>query len=481
MKRALNSNDCVLIDGTPYPIGEDIADKFVPGDRLIGLSGGQLLHIPQADLQISFDAVTQNVEAFRQLRTTSAQQTTHFYEEFARILSDDQIFQRIQEVNAADVLAAKERGRSTTRLVLTDSMRRDMIAALLTWAQTPHVDGSLLDTIQHSGWIVSALKSPLGVIAFIFEGRPNVFADATGVLRSGNSCVFRIGSDALSTAQTIMDLAVRPALSVSGLPTGAVMLVESRSHASGWALFSDRRVSLAIARGSGKAVAQLGAVAQQHGIAASLHGTGGAWMIVGEHADARWFDSVVGSSLDRKVCNTLNVCCILRSRAEELVPVFVDALARTAAKNESQAVLHVDAEAKSLITKQPISTQFIMLEHSELATEWEWEDDPECSLIVVENIQEAIALFNQYAPKFIVSVISEDSIELEQVWREADAPFVGNGMTRWVDGQFALNKPELGLSNWQSGRILGRGGILSGDSVFSVRYLVDQSDADLHR
>jgi glutamate-5-semialdehyde dehydrogenase len=121
--------------------------------------------------------------------------------------------------------------------------------------------------------------------------------------------VFRIGSDALLTAQAIMDLAVRPALSLSGLPLSAVTLVESRSHASGWALFSDRRVSLAIARGSGKAVAQLGAVAQQHGIPASLHGTGGAWMIVGESANSGWFDQVVLNSMDRKVCNTLNVCC----------------------------------------------------------------------------------------------------------------------------------------------------------------------------
>ena len=122
-----------------------------------------------------------------------------------------------------------------------------------------------------------------------------------------------------------------------------------------------------------------------------------------------------------------------------------------------------------------------MLEQSDLATEWEWDNDPECSLVVVESIDEAIALFNQYAPKFIVSVISQDANDLQQVWRDTDAPFVGNGMTRWVDGQFALDKPELGLSNWQSGRILGRGGILSGDSVFSVRYLADQQDADLHR
>ena len=481
MKRVVHPTDCVLIDGTPFPIGEAIADNFTQGDRLIGLSGGHILHIPLSDLQVSYDAVSQSVNGFRQMMSTSAEQVTQFFVEFARLLGSDSVFDQIRNVNLKDVAAAKDRGRSTTRLILTDSMRRDMISALHTWAQTPHVSGSLLSAVEHSGWKVSAMKAPLGVVAFICEGRPNVFADATGVLRSGNSCVFRIGSDAFLTAKAIMDLAVRPALSLSGLPLSAVTLVESRSHASGWALFSDRRVSLAIARGSGKAVAQLGAVAQQHGIPASLHGTGGAWMIVGESADSGWFDQVVLNSMDRKVCNTLNVCCIVRSRAKELVPVFVAAMTRAASARNSRAILHVSAEAQSLITSTPESTTIALLEQSDLATEWEWDNDPECSLVVVESIDEAIALFNQYAPKFIVSVISQDANDLQQVWRDADAPFVGNGMTRWVDGQFALDKPELGLSNWQSGRTLGRGGILSGDSVFSVRYLVDQQDADLHR
>lgn len=143
--------------------------------------------------------------------------------------------------------------------------------------------------------------------------------------------------------------------------------------------------------------------------------------------------------------------------------------------------IHADANALPLIPSPTPGVTFSPLNHSELSIEWEWDNDPECSLVIVEDLQEAVALFNCYAPKFIVSVISEDPSELHQVWLEADAPFVGNGMTRWVDGQFALNKPELGLSNWQSGRILGRGGILSGDSVFSLRYLVDQRDVDLHR
>ena len=481
MNHLLKATDIVLIDGAPHPVGNEIADRYQEGDLIIGISGGHLLHVPQADLLVATRAVSQSVEAFDLLKSVSSEQISQFFHAFAQNLEDDAIFAKIKTCNEDDVASALQRGRSTTRLMLSDPMRSDMISALHTWGDTPHVDGAALESVDHQGWSVTAAKSSLGVVAFVFEGRPNVFADATGVLRSGNTCVFRIGSDAFGTAQAIMNLAVLPALESCGLPVGAISLVESRSHASGWALFSDKRVSLAIARGSGDAVSQLGAVARQFGIAVSLHGTGGAWMIAGEHADAQWLSKVVVNSLDRKVCNTLNVCCIARSRASELVPLFVDAMNRAALLRDAIAVIHADSASQELMADQIRSIEVHKLSVDELGTEWEWENAPECSLVIVNDVDEAIALFNRYAPSFIISIISENEAELEKVWRETNAPFVSNGMTRWVDGQFALNKPELGLSNWQNGRIFGRGGILSGDSVFSVRYRALQHDADLHR
>jgi len=481
MNHLLKATDIVLIDGAPHPVGNEIADRYQEGDLIIGISGGHLLHVPQADLLVATRAVSQSVEAFDLLKSVSSEQISQFFHAFAQNLEDDAIFAKIKTCNEDDVASALQRGRSTTRLMLSDPMRSDMISALHTWGDTPHVDGAALESVDHQGWSVTAAKSSLGVVAFVFEGRPNVFADATGVLRSGNTCVFRIGSDAFGTAQAIMNLAVLPALESCGLPVGAISLVESRSHASGWALFSDKRVSLAIARGSGEAVSQLGAVARQFGIAVSLHGTGGAWMIAGEHADAQWLSKVVVNSLDRKVCNTLNVCCIVRSRASVLVPLFVDAMNRAALLRDAIAVIHADSASQELMADQIRSIEVHKLSVDELGTEWEWENAPECSLVIVNDVDEAIALFNRYAPSFIISIISENEAELEKVWRETNAPFVSNGMTRWVDGQFALNKPELGLSNWQNGRTFGRGGILSGDSVFSVRYRALQHDADLHR
>ena len=98
--------------------------------------------------------------------------------------------------------------------------------------------------------------------------------------------VFRIGSDALGTAGAIVEHALDPALAAAGLPPGAASLVATPSRAAGWAMFSDTRLALAVARGSGAAVGQLGAVARQAGIPVSLHGTGGAWIVASDQASA---------------------------------------------------------------------------------------------------------------------------------------------------------------------------------------------------
>lgn len=489
--------------GTPIVYGGDritrvtpeLAAAFRPGDRLIVVqSSGDLLHVPEADWEVAVAAVDRAHRAFAALGEVSDEAITAFYEEFARRLEDDTSFAAIAEANAADVEQAKARGRSTTRLALSEKMRADMVAGLRLWRDAPSRRGEVLETIPHPGWRVEQVAAGLGVVGFVFEGRPNVFADATGVLRGGNTVVFRIGSDALGTARAIVAHALDPALAAAGLPPGAASLVDSPSRAAGWALFSDPRLALAVARGSGAAVAQLGAVARQAGVPVSLHGTGGAWIVASSHADANAFAAAVYHSLDRKVCNTLNTCCIVASRAEELVPRFLEALARAAARRGANAKLHVTARAAPLVPPewwQPATIVRAEGEASEprterigddeLGREWEWEESPEVILTVVESVEEAVDLFNAQSPQFIASLISGDPAEHLRFFDRINAPFVGNGFTRWVDGQYALERPELGLSNWQHGRLFGRGAILSGDTVFTIRTRAVQDDPDLGR
>ena len=122
-----------------------------------------------------------------------------------------------------------------------------------------------------------------------------------------------------------------------------------------------------------------------------------------------------------------------------------------------------------------------VLAREDLGTEWEWEGSPEVALVVTESVTEAVALHNEYCPRFIASLISDEAEEQMRFYADVDAPFVGDGFTRWVDGQYALDTPELGLSNWQFGRLLGRGGVLSGDSIYTVRYRATIDDPTIHR
>ena len=135
-----------------------------------------------------------------------------------------------------------------------------------------------------------------------------------------------IGGTTLSTGTTAF-FTFTSWVNANVFQSGTVSLVDAASHAAGWAMFADPRLGLAVARGSGPAVAQLGAVARQAGTPVSLHGTGGAWIVASEHASVDPFTAAVGASLDRKVCNTLNTCCIVRSRAADLVPAFLDVMA----------------------------------------------------------------------------------------------------------------------------------------------------------
>lgn len=492
-KVAIAAGDRVVVAGGVLVVSEEFAAQFAPGDEILGVaSSGQLRRIPVRERQIVTDAVSRARDAFAKLSAVSDDQITRFFGHAAEFLSDDAVFAGIKAANDADVLSARERGRSVTRLELGDKMRHDMVAALQMWRDIELSTSEMVSAIDHDGWRVEQWRAPLGVVAFVFEGRPNVFADATGVLRSGNTVVFRIGSDALNTARAIMSSVIRPALERAGLPLSCVELVDSAEHAAGWALFSDSRVSLAVARGSGAAVAELGAIAQQSGIPVSLHGTGGAWMLLAEDCDADDVSRYVEFSLDRKVCNTLNVVCVPRNRARELCEVIEGAADRAAASRGFSARFHVVGDAAAMFDlEREIDVARADGVHREkkvtpitedaLGTEHEWEETPELSVVLVDSLDQAVALFNAHSPQFVASVVTRDQSVMDKAWRQLNAPFVGTGFTRWVDGQFALLAPELGLSNWQYGRLFGRSGILSGNSVFTVRIKAVQSDRSLRR
>jgi glutamate-5-semialdehyde dehydrogenase len=203
---------------------------------------------------------------------------------------------------------------------------------------------------------------------------------------------------------------------------------------------------------------------------------------------------VVRHSLDRKVCNTLNTLCLPKDRAETLIPAALAGLEEAASRRDTNPKLHVvagqeasfpdgwfDAVGVSRAAGVVQEPKTETLEWDQLGLEWEWEDSPEISIALVDSVDHAVELFNVTSPRFVACLVGGSEQETDHFFDTVDAPFVGNGFTRWVDGQYALDKPELGLSNWQFGRLFGRGGVLSGDSVFTVRTRVYQDDLDIGR
>ena len=470
-------------DGTAFPVDEAFASAMQPGDRVIADPGAGLLRIPRQDAAAARGAVDRAVGAFERMGSVDDDAIAMFYQRGAEALADDAVWKDIVAVNETDVERARGRGRSTTRLAVSAGMREKMIEGMRGWANTPSRRGALLETIRHEGFRIEMVGAALGVVAFVFEGRPNVLADACGVLRGGNTVVFRIGSDALGTARSIMRLAIEPALTASGLPEGAVSLVNSPAHAAGWAVFLDQRLSLAVARGSGQTVELLGSLARSAGTPVSLHGTGGAWIIASATAQGDRLKRAVVRSLDRKVCNTLNTCCLVGTRAREQVKSVLQGLRDAGDARGQPFKLHVAAGDEDLVSQAlfesevrvvraegaVLEMQAEVISRKDLGTEWEWEETPEITLVRVESLDEAVALFNTQSPRLVGALISEDPDEHRRFFDTLNAPFVGDGHTRWVDGQFALNKPELGLSNWEHGRLFARGAVLTGDSVYTVR------------
>ncbi|NQY15711.1 MAG: aldehyde dehydrogenase family protein, partial [Henriciella sp.] len=431
----------------------------------------KIMFISPEEQNAADSAISEAENAFADMALVEDEAISRFFNHAENLLSQDELWDQICASNQIDVERALARGRTVGRLKVDESAREKMIKGLRKWKQLGVFRNSTLETVKRHKFSVDLIQAPLGVIGFVFEGRPNVVVDACGVLLSGNTVVFRIGSDAIGTAKTIIEKVVDPALELAGLPIGAISIVDNTGHGSGWALFSDPRLGLAVARGSGEAVQTLGAIARQSGVPVSLHGRGGAWMFVDRDAKHEDIAQTIYRSLDRKVCNTLNTLCILRSELETTIEAIREAaelITQDLPKGLSIRVRRND-EAHLAALDSCASISRSDLGDSDLGIEWEWDDQPEITIAVLDSLDEGYQLFNEFSPRFVASLISNDPKQHQEMFVQLDCPFVGDDLTRWVDGQFALGKPELGLSNWENGRLFGRSGILAGDSVYTVR------------
>lgn len=267
-------------------VSSELAEIFKPGDALlVDQTDGELMHIAR-EMRVEVDrAIVHSLQAFRELSRVPDARINCFFDDAASRLADDEIWKRVLAANARDLARAASTGRLSDRLALGDTSRDDMIRGLLSWADLDAGRGTLVEEHFHDGWRVTVAREPVGVVGFVFEARPSVIIDAVGVLRTGNVALLKFGHDARATAECLLSEIIEPALAKNSLPASAIGLIDSENHAATWALLSDRRLGLAVLRGSGRVVRRLGDIARQSGVPTSLHGTGGAWLVADHDAD----------------------------------------------------------------------------------------------------------------------------------------------------------------------------------------------------
>ena len=170
-----------LVAGQEIPFGgdrvvrvdADLAERFAPGDRLVVVqASGALLHIPAAVHTLVDDAVTDAVNGFAALSACSDESISEFFELFAAALADDEVFSSVMEANSADVARATNRGRSTTRLVLDETMRWGMIDGLRSWRDSDSRREGTIRRVDHAQWSVDREPGSTRSRGFRVRGPP---------------------------------------------------------------------------------------------------------------------------------------------------------------------------------------------------------------------------------------------------------------------------------------------------------------------
>ena len=339
----------------------------------------------------------------------------------------------ILKANAEDLTEAQGKISDVMldRLRLTEGRIQAMAQGIRQVAALPDPVGLILDShTRPDGLKIDKVSVPMGVIAIIYESRPNVTSDAAALtLKSGNVCVLRGGKEAIRSATAIVD-ALRAGLRQAGIPENAVNLVQDTSRDSATALMTaDGYVDLLIPRGGAGLISACVRTATVPCIAT---GTGICHVYVEKTADQDMALNIIENAKTSRpsVCNAEEVLLVDRAIAPEFLPKLY---ARIGAKVE----LRLDKEAAKYIPGTPagerdFDTEFL---------------DYILAVKCVENVREAVSHIAAHSTGHSEAIVTRDS-EAERYFTtnvDSAAVYV-NASTRFTDGgEFGLGC-EMGIS-----------------------------------
>ncbi len=347
----------------------------------------------------------------------------------------------ILSANASDVAAAQGTISEVMidRLLLTSSRLRDMTKGILDVAKLPDPTGRILsEKLLPNGLTVRKLSVPLGVIAIIYESRPNVTSDAAALcLKSGNVCILRGGKEAYRTSAAIVG-AMRRGLAEAGFSENFVNMVEDTTRAGANELMTAvGYVDLLIPRGGAGLIR---ACTENAKVPCIETGTGICHIYVDSSANLEKALAIIENAKTQRpsVCNAEEVCLVNRSIAPTFLPMLKERLVdRRRQRGETPVELRLCREAAKVIPGTPAG-------EADFDTEFL---DYILAVRVVSDVEEAIAHIAKHSTHHSDAILTKDKAAAELFTRRVDSAAVYvNASTRFTDGgQFGLGC-EMGIS-----------------------------------
>ena len=349
----------------------------------------------------------------------------------------DLLLQRSDEIltaNGADVERAKAEGVSATivdRLRLSEARIASMAGGLRQVAGLADPVGEVVEGwVRPNGLRIDKVRVPLGVVAIVYENRPNVTSDAAALcLKSGNAAFLRGSSGALTSNQAIAAV-LREGFAKAGLPEDCLVLVEDTSYESAREFMRMRgTIDCLIPRGGPSLI---NAVLENATVPYVIDGDGNCHLYVDASADLEMALSLLvnGKTQRPSVCNATESLVVHRDVAEAFLPSVAEAL-----KNVR---LVGDESARAIVAE------------IEPATEEDWGKeylDLVLSVRVVDNLDAAIAHIQRYGSGHTEAIVTRDLEASQRFTREVDAAaVVVNASTRFTDGEQFGFGAEIGIS-----------------------------------
>ncbi len=344
---------------------------------------------------------------------------------------------KILEENAKDVEAARASLSSVMidRLMLSESRILAMANGIRELVALSYPVGRVVsEVVRPNGLIIDKILSPMGVVAIIYESRPNVTSDAAALaLKSSNVCVLRGGKEAYRSAKAITE-AMRKGLKLAGLPEDAIQLVEDTTRASAYELMKARGyVDLLIPRG-GKGL--ISACVENATVPCIETGTGICHIYVDKAADIEMALTIVDNAKTSRpsVCNAAEVCLVHEDIAGEFLPKLK---ARLCDGREHPVEFICDESAFKIIggtaaDGDSFDTEFL---------------DYKLALKLVSSVEEACEHIANHSTMHSEAIITSDDEAREYFTLNVDSAAVyHNASTRFTDGGVFGLGCEMGIS-----------------------------------